>query len=68
MREAGNGRSTERSKVRSHEVAHSVVTGGGAHSSPRIRCLDPLTGLVIGYVAAVATFVGMLPMLLKNGW
>lgn len=29
---------------------------------------DPLTGLVIGYVAAVAAFVGMLPMLLKNGW
>ena len=29
---------------------------------------DPLTGIVIGYVAAVATFVGMLLMLLKNGW
>jgi hypothetical protein len=29
---------------------------------------DPLTGIVIGYVAAVATFVGTLLMLLKNGW
>jgi hypothetical protein len=29
---------------------------------------DPPTGIVIGYVAAVATLVGMLLILLRNGW
>jgi hypothetical protein len=29
---------------------------------------DPLTGIVIGYVAAALTSVGMLLILLRNGW
>ena len=29
---------------------------------------DPLTGIVIGYIAAALTSVGMLLILLENGW
>jgi hypothetical protein len=29
---------------------------------------DPLTGIVISYVASVLTSVGFLLILLKNGW
>jgi hypothetical protein len=29
---------------------------------------DPLTGIVIGYVAAALTSVGVLLILLRNGW
>jgi hypothetical protein len=29
---------------------------------------DPLTGLVIGYIAAVVTSLGILLILLKSGW
>jgi hypothetical protein len=29
---------------------------------------DPLTGIVIGYVAAAVTSLGMLLILLKSGW
>jgi hypothetical protein len=29
---------------------------------------DPLTGIVIGYVASMLMSVGILIMLLKNGW
>jgi hypothetical protein len=30
--------------------------------------LDPLTGIVVGYTAAALTSLGMLLILLRNGW
>jgi hypothetical protein len=29
---------------------------------------DPLTGIVIGYIASMLMSVGILVVLLKNGW
>jgi hypothetical protein len=39
---------------------HPMATGSGGS--------DPLTGIVISYVASVLTSVGFLLILLKNGW
>ena len=40
--------------------AHAAVAGSGGS--------DPSTGIVIGYIASVLMSVGMLLILLKNGW
>lgn len=39
---------------------HPEETGSGVS--------DPLTGIVVGYVVAALTSVGMVIILLKNGW
>lgn len=36
--------------------------------APESGVSDPLTGIVIGYVAALVTSLGMVIMLLKSGW
>jgi hypothetical protein len=33
-----------------------------------VHAPDPLTGIVVAYIAAALTSVGMLLVLLKNGW
>ena len=40
--------------------AHAAVAGPGGS--------DPSTGIVIGYIASVLMSVGILLILLKNGW
>ena len=40
--------------------AHAAVTGSAG--------FDPSTGIVIGYIASVLMSVGILVILLKNGW
>ena len=39
---------------------HAAAAGSGGS--------DPLTAIVIGYIASVLMSVGVLRILLKNGW
>jgi hypothetical protein len=51
-----------------HDVAHTDrARSAGAHRDIR-DVPDPLTGIVVGYIAAALTSLGMLPALLRNGW
>ena len=52
--------STWRTPVAARVPARVETAGSGVP--------DPLTGIVIGYVAAALTSVGMLLILLRNGW
>ena len=57
-----------RSSVRSCNVAGAGGAGRGARSGGRVRWLRSPTGIVIGYIASVLMSVGILLILLKNGW
>lgn len=50
---------TWRAPVARVEARAAAVGSGGS---------DPLTGIVIGYIASVLMSVGILLILLKNGW
>ncbi len=47
-------------------LAAARVAPGAETASSGVA--DPLTGIVIGYVAAAVTSLGMLLILLKSGW
>ena len=51
---------TWRTPTAARVPARAETTGSGIP--------DPLTGIVIGYVAAALTSLGMLLVLLRNGW
>ena len=57
-----------RSSVRSCNVAGVGGAGRGARSGGGPGGSDPSTGIVIGYIASVLMSVGILLILLKNGW
>jgi len=42
------------------------VEARGSATGPGVS--DPLTGIVIGYMAATVTSIAILLMLLKSGW
>jgi len=42
--------------------------GAVAHPTPHDSALDPLTAIVLAYVASVATSIAVLVTLLKAGW
>jgi hypothetical protein len=50
---------TRRALVARVEARAAAVGSGGS---------DPLTGIVIGYIASVLMSMGILLTLLKNGW
>ena len=52
--------STWRTPVAARGPARAEISGSGVP--------DPLTGIVVGYDGAALTSVGMLLILLRNGW